>query len=280
MAEKKKKGPPSPRRLTVEMTYDMVQSLTTTAESFEGKLQKKLKEKEEQENLAQQQATQRHTRIIKGITTIRKALQETSKIKMGPRFKFKLDVDDYHGWPRVQLILVDKKSRDIITHCLVISAHDKQESGTILIQSYDERLLGKIELNKADNFRKIPIVLKNSVRAFLDEVEEYVLNPASAVTTKSQNPEPMDVSSKQMTTTQFLSRADIFSEDLQQGNNVIQVKENQENNEQIFNEETLEEESVALHDENLVKDSDIELEPLDLGDLNFIPKENDGNTLA
>ncbi|RIL09436.1 MAG: hypothetical protein DCC75_06535 [Proteobacteria bacterium] len=111
------------------------------------------------------------------MTTIRKAMAETSKINLGERFTFQLDVSDLDGWPRLILNLVDMLAPNNCEYALVVVAHDRQGLGTIQVALSTGEVLGSVFLKNPDGFDKIPLVLKQSIRQFLDLVAPYILNP-------------------------------------------------------------------------------------------------------
>ncbi len=152
-------------------------SLGSTFDVFENRLQRKLQKKESNDSAAQEATDARHTRMLKAMNTIRKALQDTSRIRLGSRFSFQLDVVDFEGWPKINLTLIDNVAPDRKDFGLVISANDRQGLGTINIVSLPNTVLGRVQLKDPAEMERLPLLLKKSVRDFLDVVADYVLNP-------------------------------------------------------------------------------------------------------
>lgn len=152
--------------------------LSSTVDGFTNRLKRKLKEQEEQLGASSRAAASRSALMMQGMASIRRALQETAKIALGERFRFRLDVSDWEGWPRVELVLVDKETPEDKSLAMVIIAHDRQEMGTIQMSLRSGEVLARINLRDAAEYQKLPILLKRSVRQFLDIVMAYVLKPA------------------------------------------------------------------------------------------------------
>ncbi|MCB0310238.1 MAG: hypothetical protein KDD42_03320, partial [Bdellovibrionales bacterium] len=81
------------------------------------------------------------------------------------------------GWPRVELSLIDSHAPNRSDFGMVVSADDHKERGLIGIAMKSGELLGEIELAQPEQLKKLPVILKRSVRSFLDQVGAYVLNP-------------------------------------------------------------------------------------------------------
>lgn len=165
---------------TSDLSDDAIGSLGSTVGSFESRINRKLAEQAEQSTQAEIEAQQRNDRILQALNTIRRALQETQKIKLGERFKLDLDVNDWNGWPRLDLNLVDSLDPENSEFTLIVTAHDRKESGSVEFRTNTGEHLGSVALTTDAELGKIPVVLKRAVRAFLDSVAEYVLNPKSA----------------------------------------------------------------------------------------------------
>lgn len=155
-------------------------TLEATVGSFENRLQKKLLKKEEDTNREEAEANSRNARILQALNTIRRALQETEKIKLGDRFKLELEVNDWNGWPRLELNLIDALAPEMEEYGLLVTAHDRKRSGTVEFRGRTGMLYGELSLATEKELAKIPALLKRAVRSYLDTIAEYVLNPKSA----------------------------------------------------------------------------------------------------
>lgn len=205
-----------PRRqpkLSLEEAAPALQgSLGVTADTFATRMQRRLKEQEAKEVVSRQALEARHALMLQAMTTIRKALIGTSRINLGERFSFELDVNDWEGWPRVELNLLDGCSPDNIIHALVITANDRKGLGTVQISTKSGETLARLHLEQPQELDKLPLILKKAVRHFLDIVAAYVLNPPSPEELLSEQ-------SKSLGTTDFdyidrrLQTEDLFHEE-------------------------------------------------------------------
>lgn len=188
--------------------------LSSTVDGFTNRLKRKLKEQEELQDASSRAASARGAFMLQGMASIRRALQETAKISLGERFRFRLDVTDWEGWPRVELVLVDKESPDDKSLALVIVAHDRNEMGTVQMSLRTGEVLARVHLRDQAEFQKLPILLKRSVRQFLDIVMAYVLKPARVEHVEEivlENTQPVDA------TDAALRNQSVFTDDEQVG---------------------------------------------------------------
>ena len=205
-----------PRRLAPTMIDDSAlsvgESLGSTAETFAGRMQRRLKEQEQKELEARKSVQARHTLMLQAMTTIRKALVGTSRIDLGSRFSFDLEVNDWEGWPRVELNLIDACAPSRIDHALIITANDRKNLGTVQISTKSGETLARLQLEHQAELEKLPLVLKKAVRHFLDLISGYILNPPSAQ-------ELLEVQAKSLGSTDFdcidreLGGQDLFHEE-------------------------------------------------------------------
>jgi hypothetical protein len=189
-------------------------SLGNTVDVFESRLQRKLKKQEIVQDSSRKEAEVRHARMLQAMTTIRKAIQDTCKIKLGDRFYFQVDVLDFEGWPKVELLLVDSVAPSRRDFGLAIGAHDRNESGTVYFATLNSRLLGSVELCDEDEFSKIPLLLKKTVRTFLDTVAEYVLNPPEPHELVEVQTQAINMDEELDEVKEELSGVDVFSDEL------------------------------------------------------------------
>ncbi len=189
-------------------------SLGSTVDLFADRLQRKLKKQEQVQDCSRKEAEQRHARILQAMTTIRKAIQDTCKIRLGDRFYFQVNVSDFEGWPKVELNLVDSVVPSRKDYGLLIAAHDRNDSGTVYFATLNNRLLGKVELQNQEEFNRIPLLLKKTVRSFLDTVADYVLNPPEPHELLEIQTRAIDLEEEPDGVKEHLSDADLFSEEL------------------------------------------------------------------
>ena len=154
-----------------------LQSVGNTVGTFAHRLQRKLKEQQVQQSESDKLRESRHALIYQAMTTIRKALAETGKIKLGDRFRFRLQVSDWEGWPKVELLLVDSVAPERVDYFLEVTANDRNDLGTILIKTNGKEVLGRLQLHDPREFKRLPVILKRAVRQYLDVIAAYVLNP-------------------------------------------------------------------------------------------------------
>ena len=143
-----------------DLSDDAIGSLGSTVGSFESRIQRKLEEQAALSSQAEIEAGERSDRILQALNTIRRALQETQKIKLGDRFHLSLDVNDWNGWPRLDLILIDSLDPENSEYTLIVTAHDRKESGSVEFRTKAGQHLGSVSLTDDQELRKIPTVLK------------------------------------------------------------------------------------------------------------------------
>lgn len=192
---------------------ETVTSLGSTFGTFAHRIQRKLREQEIIDGASQRAGDERQARMLQAMTTIRRALQDTCKINLGDRFEFDLEVNDWEGWPRLELNLIDSLQPDDRRFGLIVSAHDRNELGTIQLVTRAEAVLARIYLRDAQEMQRIPLLLKKAVRQFLDDVAQYVLNPVRQDQLLEFQTKPLEVADLD-THTEKLQSADVFSEDL------------------------------------------------------------------
>ena len=152
-------------------------NLSTTVDTFASRIQRRIREQALERDQSRQEEKIRHARLLKAMSAIRKALQETHKIQLGERCFFELHVTDWQGWPRVDLFLRDVLAPEQAILGLVVTANDHNNQGRIIFRSLDDKPLGLLEVARPEEFQKLPLLLKRIVREFLDTSSNYVLNP-------------------------------------------------------------------------------------------------------
>lgn len=170
-----------------------IRSLESTVGNFANRLQRKLKEQEAQKDHSQQEDSKRRELILRTMTNIRKALQEPSKTYLGERFHFELEVGDWEGWPKVTLRLIDHLEPNANRFCLTVSVNDQRQQGTILIRLNSDQLLGRADLAREGQYERLALILRKSVRNYLDIVGKYVLDPKKPEEILEQATKPLHV---------------------------------------------------------------------------------------
>lgn len=194
---------------------EAVNYLGSTVGSFTNRLQRKLKEQEILDEEVTRAREIRHSLMLQAMTTIRRALQETCKIRLGERFCFALDVSDWEGWPRVEVQLVDNQIPEWSDLGIIVTAHDRKDQGIIQISMRSGQILGRLEVNNPEQFTRIPTSLKRCVRQFLDCVGYHVLNAPKPEVIKSLS-EDLKFDDEIDPVNEKLKKENVFEEELQQ----------------------------------------------------------------
>lgn len=153
--------------------------LAATVGNFANRIARKMREQELERDEHQREEKVRQARILKAMTSIRRALQEAHKIQLGDRCSFQLEVSDWDGWPKVELLLVDSLAPDFPVQGLVVIASDRNRKGKIVFRTLADKPLGYVDVGDQVEYQRIPFLLKRIVRDFLDSSSTYVLNPPS-----------------------------------------------------------------------------------------------------
>lgn len=184
----------------------------STVGSFASRISQKLKIQEEQEGKDKEAQTVRHALMMQAMTSIRKTLQKTARIRLSDRFQFELDISDHDGWPQMALLLIDSSAPDRCDFGLVIGANDLKKQGTIQLSMRSGEILGALHLCNPDDTGRLPLLLKRSLRDFLDRAAEYILNPAKP--SDSLEHETRAISDEEIDHIQTaLSKEELFNED-------------------------------------------------------------------
>ncbi len=189
------------------------EELGATVENFASRLKRQLKEQEVAQSESAKASQARQALLLKAMTGVRKALQEASKISLGERFSFDLDISDWEGWPRLELRLVDSAAPDLLTQSLIATAHDRNEQGTLQLTMRSGEILGTVHLRDENEYSRLPLLLKKGLRTFLDVVSDAVLNPTNVADTVAGQTQALE-GTEEDTTGQSLGDEDVFSEEL------------------------------------------------------------------
>lgn len=156
-----------------------LEEVGSTVGTFAQRLQRKLKAKAVEEDQVQRASETRTSIILKAMSSVRKALQEASRVQLGKRFSLRCTNDDWEGWPRVKLDLIDRVSPTTIKYGLIITSKDSNDTGYINISLASGELITKLLFSEASDLQKLPLSLKKALRDFLGIIEQYVLDPES-----------------------------------------------------------------------------------------------------
>jgi hypothetical protein len=195
-----------------EQDNSMSETFGGTVENFASRIRRKLKEQEVQQGESSRLATERQGRILHAMTSVRKALHKASKISLGGRFKFALDMSDWEGWPKLELRLVDTLAPDLSSIALVASASDRNELGAVVLHLRSGEVLGRVHLNDLAELAKLPLLLKKCLRQYLDTVAHQVLNPSRVEESLEVQTAPLEIAFEEETAA-HLSDQDVFVED-------------------------------------------------------------------
>ena len=166
--------------------------LSTTAKAFNTRIQRKKKEQEEAYGQAEKAARYRQLLMINSLLSIRKSLLDVTRIDLGERFKLRLAADDWLGWPRLTLKLQDVEAAGEEYPSFVVTAHDRQATGTVEIIYSEQLPPERLSLTKDSDVKRLPMALKKCVRHYLDAVGELVLKAERQSTTQDEYLEHQD----------------------------------------------------------------------------------------
>ena len=154
-------------------------NVESTVGKFASRIHRQLERKSLEEEQLDQIMQLRKNIALEAMTSIRKALQDTVRLKLGERFSLKLLNDDWEGWPRVQLILMDSLAPSQITHALVVKLRHREDVTAIEMSLKSGDPLGVIQIVDGSEVGKLSAMFKKVVRDFLDLAACSVLNPAN-----------------------------------------------------------------------------------------------------
>jgi hypothetical protein len=192
-------------------------SRTIMEGTFDGFTKRLRREREAQlarQSNNEEQEKRRHKLLLRAMTTIRRALGETERIDLGSRFTFLLEVSDWQGWPRVELLLCDKEASEHRSHGFIVTAGDSGPLSYIRISNVKDDTLERIQIADDESLHRVPIVLKKTIRDFLDEVALYVLDPLAPEELLEVQTRGIQVGEDWVGGSGItLDRADVFQED-------------------------------------------------------------------
>lgn len=190
-----------------------VDSVGSALGSFANRIARKLKEQEQQNDISKKEAKERHARMLSAMSTARKALAEVQKISFGERFSLQISNSDWEGWPRVQVDLIDSLAPQRVDHGLVIIATDNNSQGKIQFSLKSGKILTYVSLVEPKELERLPILLKRTVRQFLELVTAYVLDPIKPEDLIETQTKPIDDPQEADVIGNKLMGEDLFSDD-------------------------------------------------------------------
>ncbi len=152
-------------------------ALGATVGTFDARMKRKLEAQRAEESRSEGEANARESRILSAMTIIRKALQDASRVTMGERFHLAIIISDHDGWPRLEVRLIDRLAPQRVDYGLTISVNDHLGTGLIQFTLRNGETLGELTMANPSELNRLGVVLKGSIRRFLDIVGTYVLKP-------------------------------------------------------------------------------------------------------
>ena len=171
-ANPRKEGEPSSSETVTSKETD----LSAMVGAFENRFQRKKKEREVSSVTVSEDSKQRQALMLETMATIRRSLVKVAKIDLGERFTFSMDFDDWQGWPRLLIKLVDPLVPNGDYPIFQVLAHDRLNRATIEITCPSLTKPERIFLGQPTEVARMPLVLKRCVRLFLDRVEQSIID--------------------------------------------------------------------------------------------------------
>lgn len=146
---------------------------------FQSQVEKQLSEKKEARLENSANARTRRARVLHQMMHIRKSLKNMAKLSLGDRFFIEVIFDDWEGWPRHRVTLVDSMNIGRSFPVFQVISHDRQESGSIEITFGKKSEVEVIQLKESFSIREVPKTINDCSKAHLkflskliDELEE------------------------------------------------------------------------------------------------------------
>ncbi len=150
-------------------------TIKKAVDSFQGIIDQKKKAMEEAMLEAEKTTRARQDRLIQALVKIRKAVRDVATLDMGKRFYLDMRKDDWEGWPRITLRLVDSKNPTGELPELVVISHDRQDSGTLEIKYANQLTPVTISLADEKQVAKVTSILKKCLRDHLEMIGDLVV---------------------------------------------------------------------------------------------------------
>lgn len=149
--------------------------LSATLGAFAVRIQRKKKEQQQQSTVSAVQTKVRHSILLEALMSIRRSLSELLKIDLGDRFSFSLEVDDWQGWPRLAIRLIDSIFPDAEYPAFTVHARDRNGRGVLEISAGNPEKAERLTIAQEPDLAAVPLVLKKCVRSYLDLIAEIIL---------------------------------------------------------------------------------------------------------
>lgn len=196
-------------------------SVGPTVDTFAERMRRKLREQAIQQGESHKASEQRHATMLQALSVLRRALQETAKIHLGPRFSLQTKVCDSEGWPKIELSLRDSLAPGQVDYCLTVTANDRSHGGWIDLSLRSGESLLRLSMAEDGALERLPHALKKTLRQFLDLIGNYVLNPIKPEELVSVQAQPLELSSLD----QSLQDEEMFTEDFSSADNILSDEE-------------------------------------------------------
>ena len=158
---------------------DKKPNLKSTADAFSTLISAKIKEQEIKVGEAEQALQDRHMRMLKSLMEIRRSLSDICRIDLGKRFDFTILKDDWQGWPRITVKLIDLLQPNDDLPYLQVTAHDRGGQGIIEVFYLSLQKPYAVSVVDENEWEHLPQILKRAVRGFLDLVTETIIKLSS-----------------------------------------------------------------------------------------------------
>lgn len=180
------KADASTEKMSSEPIATSETDLSAMVGAFENRFQRKKKEREVSTVTVSADTMQRQALMLETMATIRRSLVKVAKIDLGERFAFSMDFDDWQGWPRLLIKLVDPQVPNGDYPIFQVLAHDRLNRATIEITCPSIPKPERIYLNQPTDVARMPLVLKKCVRLFLDRVERAIVDAEHQATLEDE----------------------------------------------------------------------------------------------
>lgn len=145
------------------------------AKSFSTRIRRKKKDKQMETSQAELATRLRQNNMLELLATVRRSLIEVTKVDMGERFSLRVATDDWQGWPRISLHLVDLHNQNAECPTFQVVAHDRLEKGVLEINPGLEEHRSVFSLADNDGTDYFHLLLKGGIRTYLDYVTEFII---------------------------------------------------------------------------------------------------------
>jgi len=134
---------------------------------FQGQVDKQLKQQSGEQLEELESKRLRRAQVLEQMMLIRKSLTTMANLSLGDRFFLELAFDDWEGWPRHRVSLIDSQSLASEFPVFQVVAHDRQNIGTIEITYGSNSTLDVHQLKSEDAIKDLPNRLNDCAKAHL-----------------------------------------------------------------------------------------------------------------